>query len=562
MALQKSKILPHWHKLRFSIDLKQLSDLTQQLEGVYLRFKYEPLIGIAMAEGEYVQTYPPIFAYENTDNFLPHSMHSFEFCMDLNVFYNCLESVALKIDLFCSLSTGNDEPFARTEILMNSLRSAVKDHIVGLSNAEEIEGENLISNAFKPYQQRVEGNACFYDLIKKESRPLCQLKYFVILEDFGEVGDIEYKRGKAADAIQESDRVLTELFKSSTSKTPQFPLPKSDKQDLGTVSKKRVSIRKTKEYSVAVKLEEWKLREWNDFKKNLEESEKALLSNFAEHAQKTVSQSNSVLQAKLEQRRHYEQQISLMLKKLEGKEKDILEKDSAFEAKTKSMESEYQKRLVEVNDSSRHLKDEYESKLERQRVLLDELSSELSSLKNENASLKEHLEELKAAQRNMQEERLSNTGLNTLKEQKKIQEKMEMEAEMNDLKREKAELADRIANLEKTKNHYKDAWKKSMKELLVKKMQKSSEQEKQLLQSIHETEQLRVRFMDLKEEELQAPTPKGEQHTKKAPKTEFKKLERERLQREKRILLSSGVYRPQDQVIQLLDSRMKDLPSS
>ncbi|KAL5274189.1 CEP120 family protein [Megaselia abdita] len=196
---------------------------------------------------------------------------------------------------------------------------------------------------------------------------------------------------------------------------------------------------------IAEELEDWKYYEMKMFLEKLKVKEQAHLNHLSKEWEKQKSELVGKLEDKL-------QECSVLTKELEAaqdfmkdKDKNIIEMEKVLEIKMCEMEKEFAIKTLEMQDSSRRSHNDFEHQLRLAELKIKEVELEKNMIEKENDRLRKEADALRERLCKYEKDYAPNEQLSCLMQDLKIQ-------------------SDRLIEMQKSKNFYKEQWAKIIRE--------------------------------------------------------------------------------------------------
>ncbi|EUB62570.1 Centrosomal protein [Echinococcus granulosus] len=208
--------------------------------------------------------------------------------------------------------------------------------------------------------------------VKLNGKPMAQIKYSLILDDFG-----VYNSSTTAEitSLNQIEGLNIDGLKEVPDSTPKLP----------------TDIRQTSEYRAALELELWKAKEEERFKNNLKLREQKMLMVFAEEWKRREIERESLCKKKMQEYQMLEDKLRAALEALMERERQLTLKEAALNAAERDLERNLEIREKDLlNDVQRKIRDaEQAISSEQQRNF--HLNNELAVLREKCKGLEQQL---------------------------------------------------------------------------------------------------------------------------------------------------------------------------
>ncbi|CDS42186.1 centrosomal protein of 120 kDa [Echinococcus multilocularis] len=315
---------------------------------VYAKYVY-PLFGTTNP----IMTLPPVQFSANEEKYFFQGYCAFELAADFSEFKSRLLEEPLNVEILGRCSDGS-----------NGLESSLGWAVIPLG---EIFPEPVIemSNSQRRFMTGVAD-------VKLNGKPMAQIKYSLILDDFG-----VYNSSTTAEitSLNQIEGLNIDGLKEVPDSTPKLP----------------TDIRQTSEYRAALELELWKAKEEERFKNNLKLREQKMLMVFAEEWKRRETERESLCKKKMQEYQMLEDKLRAALEALMERERQLTLKEAALNAAERDLERNLEIREKDLlNDVQRKIRDaEQAISSEQQRNF--HLNNELAVLREKCKGLEERL---------------------------------------------------------------------------------------------------------------------------------------------------------------------------
>lgn len=521
---------PQAHHFTFSLDLRSIRGITtSNTLSVFLRYTY-PFFGSAAP----VLTHPPVEIRKGSEVLLPQSFCAFDFACTVQQLQETFLRVPLLVEVW------HRDHQLSTNVLLGSARLPLGQIVV--ADKIRIMGQNNLTGWRQEFADRI-------PVMSADGQSLQRAEISVVmsLEDWGPL---------APSVVDGS----TQPKSAQIPTTPQLP--------------ETTSARHTAEYQAALELEMWKEEQEKIFDKELKQKEIMYMKVLADEWKKRDKEREVLMQKKLTEYTQWENQLKKTLADLEKREKQLAASEQEVLRLRAELQREHDRRLQEMKEASRRMKDDCDHQVELDRMKVKELEDIIARYKGE-------LQEADRKYHALEKE------FSTFREQLNTKPEVRLQSEINLLTLEKVELDRKLDSALQSKNHYKQQWGKALKELARMKHQEQEMAKATLRQQQQELEQMRLQYL-AKEEKDFTRSDNQQLEEIKNELNRLKKLEEEkmkqtsdadigdsnrdgtsildrsidehisRLVEERDTLLRTGVYTTQDKIIMELDRQIRE----
>uniref|UniRef100_K7EAE9 Centrosomal protein of 120 kDa n=1 Tax=Ornithorhynchus anatinus TaxID=9258 RepID=K7EAE9_ORNAN len=512
------------HHFCFSIDLRSICDLEVGFPvNCILRYSY-PFFGSASP----IMTSPPVEIRKNMEVFLPQSYCAFDFATLPHQLRETFFRLPLLVELWHKDKMAKDLLLGIARLQLSTVLTLEKTRFLG-TNGEQCWRQT--------YSERVSVTAA-----QGTNKKIADLSYTVTLEDYGLVK-------------------MQEIFVSDSSQA--LPVPETQPKP-----------RETLEYKAALELEMWKEMQEDIFENQLKKKELAHMQALAEEWKKRDHERESLVKKKVAEYTVLEERLQKTLIDLERREQQLSNAEMELQRGKKNLQSEHERKLQELQDSIRRVKEECVHQVEMERLKIQQLEKEKLHLQQQ---LIDAEKKYKILEKEFQQ----------FKDQQCSKPEVHLQSEINLLTLEKVELERKLESATKSKLHYKQQWGRALKELARLKQREQENAMARLKKQQEELEHMRLRYLAAEEKDtvkterqelldirnklnrLRQPDPERCPEARDIPSGRVespcgKAVEEgldehlTRLIEERDTLMRTGVYNHEDQLISELDRQIRE----
>ncbi|XP_067934531.1 centrosomal protein of 120 kDa-like [Watersipora subatra] len=344
-----------------------------------------------------------------------------------------------------------------------------------------------------------------------------------------------------------------------------------------TAAEKRVDSpllnpKKSLEYQAALELEIWKDSQEKLFEQQLREKENRLLAKLTEDFRKRDMERELLCKKKIGENTSMQQELQKMVNQMSKRENSIAKKEQELQRVEADLKHTYDRKLLDLKESSRRLEEECEHKLHLSRAKVNDCEQQVLRLKQE-------LDEAARKYKELEKE------YGAFKEQQANRPEIKLQSEINLLTLEKVELERKLEATNKSKAHYKQQWGRALKENAKLKETSDAEAKRYAQKQIQELEIMKQRLFATEEREIvkserreladireeinrQQKAHTALEKAEKVSEPEMSKVnpaveeQLKRLQDERDSLLKTGVFNTEDDMILELERQIRALIQS
>ncbi|XP_070175091.1 centrosomal protein of 120 kDa-like isoform X2 [Littorina saxatilis] len=529
------------HHFTFSLDLRSIKDnVSHNTIFVFLRYTY-PFFGSAAP----ILTHPPVEIRKGSEVLLPQSFCAFDFACTLQQLQDTFRRIPLTVEVW-----HRDRQLSK-DILLGTARLPLAKIIT--ADKTRIMGSNNTAGWRQEYADRVPVTA-----VEGQRQQCAEVAMVMSLEDWGPIAPTVVSSGSS------SHQQHSQITASS-----QMSHPYAQQQQ-----QPAVSPRQTSEYQAALELEIWKETQQQTYEKELKQKEAQYMRALAEEWKKRDKEREVLMQKKLAEYTQWEAQLKKTLADLEKRDKQLAANEHEVMRLRGELQREHDRKLQEMKEASRRMKDDCDHQVELERMKVKELEEIIVRYKGE---LQDGDKKYKALEREF----------NTFKEQLNSKPEVRLQSEINLLTLEKVELERKLETANQSKVHYKQQWGRALKEVARMKQREQEAAKASLRQQQQELEHMRLRYLAAEEKEV-AKSDNQQLEEIKNELNKLKQLEADKLKQssdsnfgdphkplntdldssvdehisrlveERDTLLRTGVYTTQDKIIMELDRQIRD----
>lgn len=528
-------IPPQAHHFTFALDLRSIRDTAStNIIYVFLRYTY-PFFGSAAP----ILTHPPVETRKGTEVLLPQSFCAFDFACTLHQLQDTFHRVPLIVEMW------NRDRQLSKDVLLGTARLPLGQIIT--AEKMRIMGSNSTPGWRQEYADRIS-----ITTVDGANRQCAEVSAVLSLEDWGPI---------TPTVISSSSGQPTTIPSQMASAHPPPPL--------------HTSPRETAEYKAALELELWKEEQQQSFEKELKLKESQYMKALGEEWKKRDKEREVLMQKKLTEYTQWESQLKKTLADLEKREKQLAANEHEVLRLRGELQREHDRKLQEMKEASRRMKDDCDHQVELERMKVKELEEIIGRYKGE---LQEADRKYKALEKEF----------STFREQLNSKPKVRLQSEINLLTLEKVELERKLEAATQSKAHYKQQWGRALKEVARMKQREQEMAKASLRQQQQELEHMRLRYLAAEEKDV-ARTDNQQLEEIKNELNKLKQMEAEKLKHssdlnhfadahkflntdhnssvdehisrlveERDTLLRTGVYTTQDKIIMELDRQIRE----
>eukprot|EP00736_Rhodelphis_marinus_P003287 Rmarinus@m.9518 len=406
---------------RLSVDLRSVRDFSKTTPWVYLRYKY-PHFGSSGME----RTAPLMTITQGMENLLNDGFRAFEFGMSSARLYDIISHHPLLVEVWQKDRYVEDKLVGLARVpLLNVLQSAPRPSDSGVSRS---------CDCFVPIELPSDVNHDDNDDAESENpsirvQRVGVLRVVLSLEDFGALAEDEAQAAARAavdgPAVQStaaprrlpdprkglSQKVLPAAIAAAASsvtahargasREPHAVRKETDAESISAVTE-TTALEETEEYAAAWELEVWKRAEEQRHLSTLRAKEAARMDVLEQEWRKRERQREAAHAAKQKRLADVEARLKATLSDVEKREAKLVASEEDLQRKRDTLQNEYNRKLVEVQDACRRMKEEYthQSGLARARFKeveqrCERLETELASSEGKRKAAEVELEKLK-----------------------------------------------------------------------------------------------------------------------------------------------------------------------
>ncbi|XP_028911770.1 centrosomal protein of 120 kDa isoform X1 [Ornithorhynchus anatinus] len=526
------------HHFCFSIDLRSICDLEVGFPvNCILRYSY-PFFGSASP----IMTSPPVEIRKNMEVFLPQSYCAFDFATLPHQLRETFFRLPLLVELWHKDKMAKDLLLGIARLQLSTVLTLEKTRFLG-TNGEQCWRQT--------YSERVSVTAA-----QGTNKKIADLSYTVTLEDYGLVKMQEI-------FVSDSSQNISILHQKPLSSPQALPVPETQPKP-----------RETLEYKAALELEMWKEMQEDIFENQLKKKELAHMQALAEEWKKRDHERESLVKKKVAEYTVLEERLQKTLIDLERREQQLSNAEMELQRGKKNLQSEHERKLQELQDSIRRVKEECVHQVEMERLKIQQLEKEKLHLQQQ---LIDAEKKYKILEKEFQQ----------FKDQQCSKPEVHLQSEINLLTLEKVELERKLESATKSKLHYKQQWGRALKELARLKQREQENAMARLKKQQEELEHMRLRYLAAEEKDtvkterqelldirnklnrLRQPDPERCPEARDIPSGRVespcgKAVEEgldehlTRLIEERDTLMRTGVYNHEDQLISELDRQIRE----
>ncbi|KAI0208621.1 DUF3668 domain-containing protein [Lamellibrachia satsuma] len=537
------------HHFSFSIDLRSIHNVNTDIPlNIFLRYRY-PFFGSAAP----IITHPAVEVRKGTEVLLPQSFCAFEFATTLPQLNDTFVNVPLLIEVWDKeKQKSQTSMIGATQLPLSNVLSSEKTRAVH-------------ANGDSGWRQLWSGHVPFFTAESGEAHKMGELDIVLSLEDWG---TINLQQVVTKDGTVQGSGVPDANSGSTTGPAPSGP------------TEVPTDYRETMEYKAALELEMWKEQEEGKFEDQLKMKEKQLMQALSVEWKRRDKEREVLVKKKVSEYSVLEKKLQKTLNDLEKREQQLSSKEQEVLRLRKELQREHERKLTEMREASRRLKEDCDHKIQLERERMKEMEEHIGKLKQQLSEAEERYHRLDA-------EFASYRSAQSGKPEVKLQ------SEINLLTLEKVELERRLDAVTKSKVHYKQQWGRSLKELARLKQKEQVVARAQLRRQQQELEHMRLRYLAAEEKEV-VQTEKRELEDIKSELNQMKQMETARMSgqltgtggggdaslmqplipdppegdddehvtrliEERDTLLRTGVYSSDDRIIAELDRQIRDV---
>ncbi|XP_066916000.1 centrosomal protein of 120 kDa-like [Clytia hemisphaerica] len=437
------------HHFVCSVDLRSIGhmDIPQPVH-CFCRYSY-PFFGSSSP----VLTNPPVYLQRNCEVVLPQSFCQFEFASHMETVQSTLARVPLVIEVWSRSQNHKDELIGICHVQLSNIFAS--------SNFQERSGPVVCSEKVP---------------IVSSNRPGLKMGVIHVVfsfEDRGEINNIKFSPRR-------------DQTSQSTDDTPSYnpPAPPANQRQ-----HQEDEGRRAKEYEVAMALELWRQQQEEHFLNQLKAREKERMKALADEWKQRDLEREKLLARKIQEFNLLENTLKTSLSELQLKQRQVNEEEQLLEKKKAHLADEFDRKVCEMREASKRLKEEYQHQLQIEKNKQKEVEERYQRMV-------EHSQEL---ERKVKEK---DNEIYALKESLVKRPEVKMQSDMNILLIEKNELERKIEAVTKSKIHYKQQWGRALRELARIKTNEQEEAKSRLKKQQQELDHMKLRYLAAEEKQM------------------------------------------------------------
>uniref|UniRef100_A0A0B6ZYD3 C2 domain-containing protein n=2 Tax=Arion vulgaris TaxID=1028688 RepID=A0A0B6ZYD3_9EUPU len=539
---------PQAHHFTFSIDLRSIRDHhSTNTINIFLRYMY-PFFGSAAP----ILTHPTVEIRKGSEVLLPQSFCAFDFACSMQQLQETFARVPLVVEVWHrDRHLSQDVLVGTVKLPLSLVMSAGRTRIMNSAGA---------SGWRQEASDRVPVTSSDGKLEK-----CADISLVLSLEDWGPIA--------SGHTCQQNSRAPN---------IQALPFQTESSTGVESVETGTSSPRHSAEYQAAVELELWKENQEKDFERKMKIKETTLMKTLAEEWKKRDTEREVLTQRKLTEFKQMEDQLRKTLTDLERREKKLAVSEHEVMKLRSDLQREHDRKLMEMKEASRRLKEDCDHQVELQKMKMKELED----------TTNRHKQDLGDSERKY---KTLETEFATYRDRQTKTPEVRLQSEVNLLNMEKMELDRKLDAATKSKIYYKQQWGRALKELARLKQKEQELAKANLLHQKQELEHMRLRYLAAEEKEVVSKDNK-ELEEIRSQISKLKQREEERLQNmsdshqiplikdaygkplnldldasvdehvvrlveERDTLLRTGVYTTQDKIIAELDRQIRETVS-
>ncbi|GFO36195.1 centrosomal protein of 120 kda [Plakobranchus ocellatus] len=543
---------PQAHHFTFSVDLRSIRDnQSTNTINIFLRYMY-PFFGSAAP----ILTHPPVEIRKGSEVLLPQSFCAFDFACTVQQLQDTFVRVPLVVEVW------HRDRHLSQDVLIGTAK-------LPLSSVISTDRTRMMSSTgVTGWRQETSDRVPVLSATGNQSK-CADISLVLSLEDWGPITSSSNQP-----ALSQQHQPPTSTVSGAAGQHQPAARPRAGNDGAGASSPRGSS-----EYQVAVELELWKEEKEKEFEKQLKLKESTYMKALAEEWKKRDTEREVLTQKKLTEYKQMEDQLRKTLNDLEKREKKLLVNEQEVMKLRTDLQREHDRKLEEMKEASRRMKQDCDHQVELQRMKSKELEDITERYKREVA---EGLKKYRALE----------NEFSTYKEQQMKTPEVRLQSELNLLNMEKIELERKLEAATKSKLHYKQQWGRALREVATLKQREQEVAKAHLVRQQQELEQMRLRYMAAEEKEIVSKESKELEEIKEQI-NKLKQMEEERLRNtsdsnplpsvrdaygkalnmgldssvdehitrlveERDTLLRTGVYTTQDKIIAELDRQIRE----
>eukprot|EP00795_Rhopilema_esculentum_P005989 gene5989-11355_t len=455
----------------FSIDLRSIKNLdVERPVNCFCRYTY-PFFGSSSP----VLTSPSVDVRKNTEVLLPKSFCAFDFATNVQLLGQTLTRIPLIVEVWHRDPTRKDALLGVCQIDLSSVFTADKVSTQG-NNYRQICSQ--VANIVTPDSFR---------------RKVGLLHVVLGLEDFGPMKTqqthAEIGTTQSLISASLSENTISEMSEISDQPRPASHRSVPQQQKQHQPESEEGKPRDLPEYKAAIELELWKEQQEDLFRSLLQEKEAKLMQTLAGEWKKREKEREDIFQRKVDEYIKLEEKLKLSISDLERREKQVAANEAEVHRLKSDLLREHEQKLSFLRDASVRMKEDCDHRIELERLKLQEVKEQCQRYK----------EQLTAAEKRYKDKEHE---IMSLKEQFIDRPETKLQADLNLMLLEKAELERRVEQATKSKIHYKQQWGKALRELAKIKQNEQMAAKMRLKQQERELEHMRLRYLAAEEKEI------------------------------------------------------------
>nr|XP_002125886.1 centrosomal protein of 120 kDa [Ciona intestinalis] len=515
---------------RFSLDIKTISVLAlPHACNVFVKYSY-PFFGSFAP----VMT-GPVQVFKNSDVIVPRSLCVFDFACTHKLLTGTFRSLPITLELWHRDKETDDVLLGTSILTLSELLTTEKVKIQINQNGNKVQGIRQTRRGAIP-------------VLTNTKKRIADLNLIATFEDLGQVLDQNIIRPQQKQSSQASDQ--QNIPKPNLKEKPEPENP-----------------RESNEYKAAIQLELWKSQEQEKFMKRMNELETQQIKVLTEEFKKRDKEREMLIAKRIAEYQQLENRLSQTNANLEKREMQVAATEQELSHIRVDMEREKERVVTEAKEATKRMKDDciHQVQLERERRNVAE---------EQNKKLLKQINDIEQKYTELMAQ------FHEYKNQLSSRPEVRVEAELNLIRMEKAEVDRKLESITKSKLHYKQQWGRALKELAMMKKREQEHAMANLKQQQQELEALRLQYLAADEKkEMQNDQQKINEIQKELqllkndsgikasiaiePDQKLLKCEEinervSRLIEERDTLLRTGVYNRSDRIISELDRQIKE----
>ncbi|NXM70097.1 CE120 protein, partial [Serilophus lunatus] len=418
----------------------------------FIRYSY-PFFGSAAP----IMTSPPVEIRKNMEVFLPKSYCAFDFATVPHQLRDTFFRLPLVVELWHKDKTAKDLLLGVARLQLSNVLASEKTRFLG-ANGEQC-WRQTCNETVSVTAAQGSGNR------------IAELSYATTLEDYGLV------------KVQE---VIVSDSSQSVDAGQQCHIPHTQ---LHCAPEDHQEPRETLEYKAALELEMWKEMQEDIFENQLKKKEMVHMQALAEEWKKRDREREALVKKKVAEYNVLEEQLQKTLRDVDKQEQQLFSAELELQRAKKELQVEHERNLQVLQDSVRRAKEECAHQLELER-------SKIKQLEEDKLRLHQQLYEAENKHKILEEE------FQQYKEQQSNKPEIQLQLKLNLLTLEKVELGRKLESATKSKLHYKQQWRRALKELARLKQREQENAMAHLKKQQQELEHMRLRYLAAEEKEL------------------------------------------------------------